>query len=256
MANNGQQANFFDWEKPTRDNPGGGGDRQAVTFLKLQAGGTYRVRLIGSPVLYYQHWEPIMCRSPYFKDDGSTDDPLIQLNSNFQPKKRYAIWVIDRDEKDPSKRFKVMDFAPSLYDQFYNWKDKFNDKPGGMRGPDWVIEGKKGKTNRQTKWVGSYLDRVPLTQEEVAYIDGHPLKETIANLRKPDSPDYIRQKMVENSVGPNTPVPQSQQQQRSAAPAAPARQAAAPAPAAPVRQAAPAPEPPPAEDGSGDDIPF
>jgi hypothetical protein len=161
-------------------------------FLRLKAGNKYRLRLVGRPVRYLQHWEPVRARSPGKKPDGTPICPLIARG--HEPKVRYAIWVMDRDD---SSRLKIIDFPGMLLERFRDWKNAFNgEEPGGKTGPDFQVEvNVPGGDVRRTRYKATALDRAPWTAEETETfkkgIDGMPLKDKLLQLRREHTPDEI-----------------------------------------------------------------
>jgi hypothetical protein len=204
-------ARYFGWDEkvPEANKGGSGGGGNGIDYLKLEIGKRYRVRLVAKPFGYFQHWEPIICRSPEMDESGVTLDPLML--QGLQPKPRFAIWVFDRND---GNKLKIMDFAPTMLEQFKIFKDNFQDDPGGSKGPDFIIEGKcPGGDKRKTKWTCSYLERSPFTEEEVALIKtkdakGLNLQERLADARKPHTPDQIRE-MLEKKKGAGAPPAQA-----------------------------------------------
>lgn len=213
---------FVGWDEQGEKKKGQGGGQ----FLKLEAGKTYRVRLVSNAVRYFQHWEPVICRSPGVDAKGTVLDPLMQMN--FAPKERYAIWVFDRED---GNKLKVMDFPPTLYEQFSEWKVNFNDAPGGPSGPDWKIKLEvRGNDRRKTQYKAAALDKTPLTSEELELIKNGNLKEKLAELRKENTPEEIRNLLAAkngdptgpSTARPNAPIPTATAEMTHAAPAAPA----------------------------------
>jgi hypothetical protein len=201
----------------------GSGEKGSL-FLRLQEG-NYRVRLISSPVRYLQHWEPIRAISPGVGDDGEIIDPLMALG--HQPKPRYSIWVLDREDEN---RLKIMDFPQSLCNVFSKWKAGFNgDEPGGKQGPDFQISitAPKGR-NQYKKYEAMALDRTPFTDEELQPIKDGNLKNKLLEYRREDTPEEIRAKLAD--AGLDAPAPATPPSQAPAA--APAAAEAAPAPTA------------------------
>ncbi len=208
---------FVGWdEQETRKGQGG-------QFLKLEAGKKYKVRLVSNAVQYFQHWEPVICRSPgQDPKTGQVVDPLML--QGFVPKKRYAIWVFDREDQN---KLKVMDFPPTLYEQFAEWKANFNENPGGANGCDWIIKLEiPGTDRRRTKYKATHMDKVPFTPEEVKLIQEGNLKEKLAELRKENTPEDIRRMVAEKNGGDPT---------GPSIPTAPAAGTTQVAPAAPVK---------------------
>jgi len=176
-------------------------------FLKLKAGKTYKIRLVGSPIQYHQHWaptSPITCRSPgKDKETGKIIDPLML--QNFTPKERYCIWVLDRDD---GNTLKMMDFPPILYDQFKEWAEAANEQPGGVKGCDWSIkvEIPAGGDVRRTKYKATSLpNSTPFTEEELKAMKEGKLKEKLNEARKPNTPDEIRKMLAEKGVTAGPP---------------------------------------------------
>lgn len=189
---------YVSWDETSDRGKGQGGGQ----FLKLEAGKKYKIRLVSRAVQYFQHWEPVICRSPGIDPKtGQTLDPLML--AGYSPKKRYAIWVIDRED---GNKLKVMDFPPTLFDQFADWRANFNEDPGGPSGPDWIIKLEvPGTDRRRTKYKASYLDKVPFTAEELALIKEGNLKAKLADLRKENTPEEIRQLMASKNGDPTGP---------------------------------------------------
>jgi hypothetical protein len=193
-------------------------------FLKLEHGNKYRVRLVSNAVQYFQHWDPVICRSPGADAEGKTVDPLMLMG--YAPKKRYAIWVIHRDDEN---KLKIMDFPPTLFDQFVDWKSTFNnDNPGGSTGPDWIIKVERpGNDPKRTKYKANYLDRTPFTEEElkrfkegISIGEGKTvaLKERLAEVRRANTPDEIRD-LLDKKGDPTGPsAPSSSEGKKSEAP--------------------------------------
>lgn len=214
-------ARYYTWEEdlPSTSQKSGG---NGIDYLKLEIGKKYKLRLVLKYFAYFQHWEPIICRSPEIDaKTGETLDPLML--QGIQPKPRYAIWVIDRTDG----KLKLMDFPGTILEQFRAWKDNFNDDPGGPKGPDWVIEGKcPGGDRRKTKWNCAYLDRTPFTQEEVDAIKSGNLQARLEEARKPNTPDEIRKKLADkHGIDGGAPVATKQ----ASVSATPVKQATAPA---------------------------
>jgi len=185
---------YVQWDDAEKSKGSGG------QFLKLEPNKKYRIRLVSNAVQYFQHWEPVICRSPGVVD-GKTVDPLML--QGFAPKKRYAIWVFDREDQN---RLKVMDFPPTLFEQFAEWKANFNDAPGGANGPDWVIKLEvPGTDRRRTKYKASYLDKAPFSEDEIKQIKEGNLKEKLTEFRKENTPEEIRQLLAAKSdpTGPS-----------------------------------------------------
>jgi hypothetical protein len=224
-------AKVMDWGDA--ETKGGSSGEKGSLFLRLQEG-KYRVRLISKPVRYLQHWDPIRAISPGEGEDGTIIDPLMALG--HQPKPRFSIWVLDRDDEN---RLKIMDFPQSLCNVFSQWKQMHNGEPGGKEGPDFQISViAPGGKNQYKKYEAMAFERIPFTEDELKRIKEGNLKDKILEYRRADTPEEIRAKLAEKNIA----VPDS-----AGAPAAPAAEASAP-----TATEAPAPAAP----AGGDDLDF
>ena len=190
---------FSDWKSGGTSSSGGDS-----IFLKLQSGSKYTVRLIDKPLHYAQFWGPVVCRSPGVDEKtGKVVCPLMQMGE--EPKDRYAIWVIDRNDDN---RLKVMDFPPSLFNFFKRWHEDTGDNPGGMKGCDWVV--RVSKQSNFTKYEATTLDRVPFTEAEMKMMKEGKLKERLVDMRRDNTPDEIHamlsDKGINSSPSESTPV--------------------------------------------------
>jgi hypothetical protein len=192
-------ARFRDFSKENGDIASSGSG--SGLFLKLEKGNRYKVRLVGKPLQYYQHWEPVVCRSPYTDDKGSVVDPLMQ--AGYQPKVRFCIWVIDREDGG----LKIMDFPPTLYNSFREWQKGTNEDPGGYNGPDWniTVTAPSGK-QQYVKYSATSLVQTSFTEEELKQIKDGNLKERMMKVRADNTPDEIRELMAEKGVGTSSDV--------------------------------------------------
>jgi hypothetical protein len=196
---------YVGWDESS----GGKGKGDAGSqFLKLQAGNKYKLRLVGKAIKYLQHWDPFACRSPGVDAaTGQVLDPLMQLG--YEPKPRFAIWVLDREDGD---RIKVMDFPGSLFDAFKEWKQAHNEEPGGMKGCDWQIKVTPGPggDKRKTKYSAMHLDRAPFTEDETKRIkEMGDISKKLLEFRRDHTPEEIRALLEEkkkSGVAPSSAV--------------------------------------------------
>jgi len=192
-------AKIFSWnELPDIGKKKGG---KSSGFLKLEPGNTYTVRLVLDPIAYLQHWEPVICRSP-FRDEktGEIIDPLMALG--HEPKQRFACWVLHRED---NSTLKLMDFPPSLAKDFKKWSvANGNESAGGMKGPDFRIVVEKGETKLRTKYAAIHMNVAPFTQDEIAMLKAaggtEGLLTKLKNLRKDNTPEEIRAMMAEKGI--------------------------------------------------------
>lgn len=212
---------FIKWDEAPANSNGGG------QFLKLKAGNTYIVRLVGSPLRYLQHWEPIICRSPGLDPETNQPiDPLMQMG--YVPKSRYAMWVLDRND---NSALKIMDFPQQLLECFRDWKDTFTKEPGGAEGPDFRIkvESGAGGDPRKTKYKATAMESKPFTEEEKCNIKKKDLKKVLNELRRDNTPEEIRKMLEEKNItghtsGQSSTSDHSPKQQSSQSSSAPQQQ--------------------------------
>lgn len=165
--------------------------------LVLHPGHKYRVRLVGKCFVYHQHWGPIICRSPGFDEYGKCIDPLML--KGFEPKQRFAIWVLDRDD---GNKLKIMDFPTALHEGFEEWasENNFEKEPGSKDGCDWLIKVEEsrrftpeGEEVPAIAYKAHYLDRAPFTEEEIGRMKQLNIKEMLWQLRRPHTPEEINE---------------------------------------------------------------
>jgi hypothetical protein len=193
-------AKVFSWQDIPSDSGKKKGGK-ASTFLKLEPGNTYTVRLVLDPIGYLQHWEPVVCRSP-FKDEktGEIIDPLMALG--HEPKQRFACWVLHRED---NSALKLMDFGIGLAKDFQKWsKANGGESSGGMKGPDFRIIVEKGETRKQTKYTAVHMNVAPFTQDEIAVLKAaggtEGLMSKLKELRRDNTPEEIRALMAEKGI--------------------------------------------------------
>jgi len=142
------------------------------SFLRLQEG-KYRVRLLGKPFQFWQHFEPaaVIC-------EGSAESCPICKTGNL-PKLRYAVNCIDRADG----KIKILTGGSQIFDVFKEYSTEVGD-PGKKEGPDFSIKVEvPGGNKRQTKYKTSTLDKNTITEDEKKLIDGgsglHKLEEIL-----------------------------------------------------------------------------
>jgi len=226
---------FVDWKSKDAGRGGfggGGGGGGGSDFLKFEMNKAYKLRMVGKPYEYYQHWEPVICRSPGVQD-GKVLDPLMLEQKN--PTTRYACWFINREDGT----MKIIDFPGSLLDSFLDWAKAYNAEPGGKNGCDWQIK-REGSANdpRKSKYKAMPMDKTPFTEAELEMFKAKgDLPKIIEDFRKPNTPEEIRQMLADKrggggGGGGGHQQPQPQQQRKAS------------------------PPPPPPADGGDEEIPF
>jgi len=137
-----------------------------LPFMTFPEAKTYRVRLIGSHVRYWKHWQPINIITHI---DYKKEDPAWK--AGFYPNKRFAIHLIDREDG----KLKILDKGNSIFKKFAEFRTLHNVNPAGRDAPDFFIivtipKGKDGKLNKmKTEYsVDAARENSPLTDAEVA----------------------------------------------------------------------------------------
>lgn len=218
---------IYGWEATDHEQGSGGG-----LFLKMEKGNTYKIRLVGEILSYYQYWKPIVCRSPYKDDEGNVICPLM-LSGEEPPKIRFCTWVMDRQN---GGRLKIMDFPSTVFSAFKEWRKATGIEPGGQAGPDWsiTVEDQKGFT----KYMCTALVQTPFTPDEMREIEEGNLMDRLVEVRKDNTPEEIRAMMAEKGITSNV-APSKVSSRMAAAPKAAQKaaptQARAPAQAPPVQ---------------------
>lgn len=208
----------FGWNDIPTDNKKGGKGKSS-SFLKLEPGNTYTVRLVLDPLCYLQHWEPVICRSPY-KDEktGQVIDPLMALG--HEPKERFACWVLHRED---GNSLKLMDFSMGMAKSFKKWSQaNGGESAGGMKAPDFRIIVEKGETRMRTTYTAVPMNPAPFSQEEIAMLKASGgtsgLMDKLKELRRDHTPEEIRAMMSAKGI---TAPPQAAQAPAKTSVAAP-----------------------------------
>lgn len=204
-------AQFVDFDESNLPKNSGKG-KSGVEFLKLEPNKKYRLRFVGKAFQYLQHWEPVICRSPEKDAQGNVIDPLML--KGFTPKRRYSIWVLDRDD---GNKLKLLDFSTAIYITVTEWQSAYNKEAGGNEGPDWQIkiEVPPNGNRRQAKHKALALDRTPFTEEELAMLREAKLKEKLLEMRRPNTPEEINAMLAKLTEGKAGAPSSAQTQQKT-----------------------------------------
>lgn len=161
-------------------------------FVELVAGKTYLLRMIGKPYEYYQHWKPVVCRSPGVQN-GEVLDPLMVMGK--LPTPMYACWFLIRAEN----ALKIIDFPESLLNSFLKWAKANNAEPGGQHGCDWEIRCVRATRNpSKSRYEAMPLEQTPLTESEFAMINAKgDSARIIEEARRPHTAEEIRRMLDE-----------------------------------------------------------
>lgn len=157
------------------------------------------IRPIGFCKVYYQHFEPIICRSSGLDGGtGKTLDPLML--QGYEPKQRFACFCFDRLNDN---KLDVIDFPPIIHTSIGEWMQKkgitrgLDPKAPGMKeGPDLLITCQRHFANniqQNVCWsvVPIETGSKSFTAEEMIVLKGRDLKKDLAELRRGHTPEEI-----------------------------------------------------------------
>jgi hypothetical protein len=193
------------------------GDSTKTEFIKMDAPGNYKVRLVGDYIKCYKHFKPY--RATVQKSEKNLD-PAWQ--AGFYPNERFAINVIDRADG----RLKVLEKGRSVFKHFNNYKKIFNKNPTKNEGPDWLITVKipmlNGKPNKlKTEYIVTHLEAAPFKKEEVDMIKKQGLW-PITKIYKSTSAEAMK-KMWDELPAEKKIAPKKELKEGAEKPATPAR---------------------------------
>lgn len=239
---------FMGWDEQ------GSGNRTGVKFLKLEAGKTYDLRLIGRPIPVWnvflgERGQPgaFMYRSPYYDKKGVMLDPLMIAEPELKDKakEKYASWVIDRADGF----FKITDFNWSLKNAFANWRqmnlgkgNPGDEEPGGPKGSDWRIT--STGSGQGTRWTATSGDRTQLTEKELQFMTENNLQKLLYENRRANTTEEIMVKYNKYKAAVTDGQQKGGQKQAATPSIPPPSQVSIPAPtqAAPQQAVIPAPQ--------------
>lgn len=164
---------FIDWEH-TPNTQSRGSD-----YLVLR-NGTFTVRFLTRPLVYYQRWSPIACRV----EPGN--DPFAET-SDEGPKKRSAVFVLDRADNC----VKIMDIGATVAKAITSWAQATGRDPAGQDAPDFCI--KVTGQGLQTRYMVAPLSHMPLDGIDVP--PREELETRLAEARRANTPEEIEAKM-------------------------------------------------------------
>jgi len=148
------------------------GNGRSLNFIKFSDNSTHIIRPIGKAVGFWRFWYKTAKR--YITANVQIDDSGKIIESNIDelkellgcdPEQRFAINVIDRDDK----QIKILQGPMTMLEQFAEVSQTTGNKPGGTKGGNWKITSKgSGKARR---YNCNFLGPEPFTKEELARIN-------------------------------------------------------------------------------------
>lgn len=170
-------ANEVDWSTLGSSDNKSQGKRN---FLKFETGKLHLVRPIGTAVEFYKFF--INNRSVVVNKENRDKAAEIiskHFGKEVQPNHRYAIYVIDRDDKS----IKILEAGHSVFKAFAMWSKANNNlAPGSQASGDFGIQVTGEKLQR--RYTASFMRPAPLTPEEVKSIKDAQGKGEIEPLAK------------------------------------------------------------------------
>lgn len=174
-----------------------GRNKNGIRNLKLVSGQTHVVRFVGNPLKFFKYFvnnKSAICADP--------DVCSVRAKYNIDPNVRWAVNVLDRDEKNPADRLKLLDVPPSVLKPVASWMKARKADPGGKGGCDFAIE--KTGTGTKTRYTVTALDVTPFSDEEKEYIRVNIYD--LAKLHKPTPDNEIEEKLFGKGGAPTTPA--------------------------------------------------
>ena len=175
------------------DVPTSGGSGERSDFLKLETGGSYRIRPLFDPVCFFKYFHKkdgrlrtAICAKP---DTCSVRDEHPELKP---PSMRFAAYVIDRSDG----KVKILEAPQTVFRPIGSSFEATGKNPGsGKDGSDWLVK-VTGK-GLNTKYDVAFAGNTPLSAEERAMVkeamDGDMKK--LKKLYKTNTPEEIKEKL-------------------------------------------------------------
>ena len=155
-------ADYVQWDSV----PKSGGSGEKSDYLKLESGGSYRIRPIFDPVRFYKYFHKndgrlrtAICADP---NTCAVRDAHPELQ---KPSMRFAAYVIDRADS----KVKILEAPQTVFRPIGSSFEATGKNPGSSKdGSDWLVK-VTGK-GLNTKYEVSFAGHTPLSGEEKALI--------------------------------------------------------------------------------------
>jgi len=182
-------ADYVGWDSV----PKSGGSNEKSEYLKLESGGTYRIRPVFDPVIFFKY---------FHKHDGRLRtaicaDPKTCVVRDRHPElktpsMRFAAYVIDRNDG----KVKILEAPQTVFRPIGSSFTATGKNPGsGADGSDWQVT-VTGK-GLNTKYEVTYAGASPITAEERSMIKEamDADLEKLKKLYKNNTPEEIEEKL-------------------------------------------------------------
>ena len=188
--------------------PGSKSNSNKTQYLDFPNGKGKVFRPIGGAMSFYK----IFLRTPQGNrsivvNPADKDKAAAVISAKFgqevQPKLRYAINVIDREDNT----IKVLEGGPSIFNHFAAWSQaNGGTPPGGMNGFDWSVMSHGDGMNK--KYTVTALRPAPLTQDELTRVKNTENLYSIKKLYEGVEPNAILDKLAGNKKGSSDEGPE------------------------------------------------
>ena len=158
-------ASIVDWNSVGGTKSGNGGEKRKINYIKFEADKMYKVRPVGKAVEFYKFFVKTAKGSRSICVDAENLDKAAQklsahLGAEVKPQHRFAINVIDREDN----QIRILENGKSIFSGFASWAKLNNEKPGGVKGADWMINATGDGLQRRYSVMP--INQSPLTDAE------------------------------------------------------------------------------------------
>ena len=173
-------------------------------FLKLEAGGTYTVRLIKKPIAFWKY--TVKRDNKFFVaiTDNPSDSDFKLKHPELRAAFRLAILVLHRED---SNKLKILEGPRALFENFTVYHGMVGIDPGSNESGDFRIKVicPNGKKDKDTKYQVSPIkdkSKTPFTAEEKSYIKENIKDFNLEEIFVSQTPQEIEKKLfnLSNSV--------------------------------------------------------
>lgn len=168
---------YVSWDSPPHRAKGS-------EFFKLLTGRSYRLRILTSPLEYYQRWSPVACRVE------PNADPFA--GQGDKPKLRLSTYVLDHADK----ALKIVDLPISVRNAIAEWRAATGQDPCGPMGTDFSIR----VTGHGLNTRYSAVAVPPLPLDGIAMPSRGELEARLVEARRPHTPEEIHEKVAKVMV--------------------------------------------------------
>jgi hypothetical protein len=174
------------------------GSSNGVTYLKLEAGKSYRIRPVGKPYRIFQYYiERNEAQGGGFGRAYTEDaeNCIVFKKTGEKAKERFAVNVIDRADG----KLKVLEGAVTIFKQMAVWSKSTGLDPGTKDGGDFAITVEcPGGVKKNTRYQCQFLGPAAFSKDETDMIKKQGLYK-LDEIYKPTPQSDIMQKLFGES---------------------------------------------------------